>query len=117
MPLAEPVRVDFEVRIVDDENSDEDSASLLTLKRSHFDLSLSANGKAELYFHSYFWTEYLDGVAKASGQDPATTFADVPEIARMRCLSTRPQLVLGKIKSLPFGMEQYRQFVEDFGSR
>jgi len=39
----------------------------------------------------------------------------IPEIVRLRSLSTRPQLVIDKIKSLPFGPAEYKQFVEDFG--
>ena len=40
-----------------------------------------------------------------------------PEIIRMRNLSTRPQLVIDKIRSLPFGSEEYGRFVEAFGGR
>ena len=35
----------------------------------------------------------------------------------MQSLSTRPQLVLDKIRELPFGEEQYRKFVSEFGGR
>jgi len=94
----------------------EDNKSFVVLKKSHFDLSLRARGKAELYFHAYFWTTYLDTVAKACGQD-SSTFESVPRIATLRNLSTRPQVVLEKIKSMPFGQQQYRQFVEDFCGR
>lgn len=86
------------------------------MKSSHFELAMRANGKAEIYFHSYFWTTYIDKLASACGQDDSEQLANSPEIARMRSLSTRPQLVLDKIKSLPFGVEQYKQFVESFGS-
>ena len=41
----------------------------MVFKESHFDLSLRANGKAEIYFHSYFWTSYIDNVALACGQE------------------------------------------------
>ena len=45
-----------------------DEEDLLVLKKSHFNLLFKANGKAELYFHCYFWTTYIDSVAAVSGQ-------------------------------------------------
>ena len=32
------------------------------LKREFIDLSMKAKGKADLYFHAYFWQEYLYGL-------------------------------------------------------
>ena len=86
------------------------------MKASHFDLALRANGKAEIYFHAYFWTTYVDTLAAACGQE-GSDLLNTPEITRMRNLSTRPQLVIDKIQSLPFGLEQYNRFVEAFGKR
>jgi hypothetical protein len=39
-----------------DETSSEDI--VLQLRRDYILLTLSANGKAELYFHAYVWTSY-----------------------------------------------------------
>ena len=86
------------------------------MKASHFDLAMRANGKAEIYFHAYFWTTYVDALAVACSQE-GSDLLSTPEISRMRSLSTRPQLVIDKIQSLPFGPEQYRSFVEAFGGR
>jgi hypothetical protein len=38
--------------------SEEDKSAALCLKRDYIMLTLSANGKAELYFHAYVWTAY-----------------------------------------------------------
>ena len=67
----------------------EDDTFNVCMKKSHFELALRANGKAEIYFHSYFWTTYIDAIAKACGQE-GTEILNSPEITRMRCLSTRP---------------------------
>lgn len=48
---------------------EEESDTYLKFKRSHFDLSLRANGKAELYFHSYFWTTYLTNLLRVCDLD------------------------------------------------
>ena len=34
----------------------------MNLKREFIDLSMRAKGKADLYFHAYFWQEYLLGL-------------------------------------------------------
>jgi len=34
----------------------------MNLKREFIDLSMKAKGKADLYFHAYFWQEYLYGL-------------------------------------------------------
>ena len=76
---AEAIQVDFEVGLVsDDSEQDADAESFVTLKRSHFNLSLRANGKAELYFHCYFWSNYFESVAKKQGVEAEAAFADLP---------------------------------------
>ena len=83
----EAADVDFEVHLIG-EDSKSSNAGFLTLKKSHFDLSIRAKGKAELYFHSYFWTSYIDNLAATCGAEKAST--EIPEITRMRSLATRP---------------------------
>ena len=68
---------DFKINLVGDSEEsqqDESKTSFISLKRSHFELTLRANGKAEIYFHSYFWSSYLDTVASACGQDIESAF-------------------------------------------
>jgi hypothetical protein len=35
---------------------EEDKSALIALNRDYIQLTLAANGKAELYFHAYMWT-------------------------------------------------------------
>lgn len=39
-----------------------DKNVLVTLKPEYLDLTIAANGKAELYFHAYFWTKYFEAL-------------------------------------------------------
>lgn len=55
---AGTVKADFKVSTAEDASSE-----LLTIKRSHLDLAVKANGKAELYWHAYFWVAYVEQVA------------------------------------------------------
>ena len=42
----------------EDEQSEKDANTLLALEKQLLDLTLVANGKADLYFHAYFWTSF-----------------------------------------------------------
>jgi hypothetical protein len=33
--------------------------AIIKINKKHVDMTLQANGKAELYFHAYFWTTYF----------------------------------------------------------
>jgi hypothetical protein len=81
------------------------------------DLTLNANGKAELYFHAYFWITYLDSLCQKSGRDLNDILVEVPELMRLSTLSSRPKMVVEKIKSLPFGEKEYERFINEFGGR
>lgn len=43
---------------------------ILTLERSLIDLTLTANGKADLYFHAYFWYTFSTGLYQQGEQTP-----------------------------------------------
>lgn len=36
-----------------------DKNIVLKINRNFIDLAMQANGKADLYFHAYFWEQYL----------------------------------------------------------
>ena len=40
-------------------NINKDKNIVLKINRSFIDLAMQANGKADLYFHAYFWEQYL----------------------------------------------------------
>ena len=73
--VTESLQVDFHVKLAEEEKDlftaisadPENDSPLLVLKKSHFNLLFRANGKAELYFHCYFWSTYIDSIAVLSG--------------------------------------------------
>lgn len=44
---------------MDELNINKDKNIILKINRSFIDLAMQANGKADLYFHAYFWEQYL----------------------------------------------------------
>ena len=77
------------VDIVEDAKPEEGSNVLLNLKRDFFDLTLKANGKLELYFHAYFWTQYIGDLLKKSGL-PAEGIKDAVQIAQLSNYAAKP---------------------------
>jgi hypothetical protein len=55
-----------------------EKSATLCLKREYIMLTLSANGKAELYFHAYVWTAYAAMLAAEYPELEAS-----PEIKRL----------------------------------
>ena len=84
-------------------SSDEVSGAALNLNKDYIMLTLQAKGKAELYFHAYFWTTYANLVALVDPQE----FANCSELKRMVNLSAKPKLVVDQIKKYPFGEKEY----------
>ena len=35
---------------------------VVKINKSFIELAMKANGKADLYFHAYFWEQYLKGL-------------------------------------------------------
>jgi hypothetical protein len=90
---------------------EEDKSSTLCLKRDYIMLTLSANGKAELYFHAYVWTAYAAMLAADYPDLEAC-----PEIKRLQSLSIKPKQVFEMVKKYPFSEAEYNKFADDFGS-
>lgn len=47
----------------------------MNLRREFIDLSMKAKGKADLYFHAYFWQEYLtclDNIQEKASSDASS---------------------------------------------
>ena len=70
-------------------NEKSKTKNTIYLNRSYIELALNSNGKAELYFHAYMWTAYIEKVAEMCGKQNDAILAD-PEILRMHSLSTKP---------------------------
>ena len=43
--------------------------SLFTVEESYLDLTLNANGKAELYFHAYIWVSVIESLCSRTSKD------------------------------------------------
>jgi hypothetical protein len=97
--------------ITTNEAEDPSKKASLRINDSYIELTLKANGKAELYFHAYFWTTYLEQMGSTPEQ------LAIPEVKRMKNLSTKPKQVLDTIDRFPFGEEEYNHFVGEFGGR
>ena len=104
----------------------EESQVLMTLNKAYIDLSMKANGKADLYFHSYFMEKYLlsltESQQKLEGTDPASGIdilnpAKHQFMKRILGLSQTLSKVIINIKKFPFHEKMYRKYVTEFGMR
>jgi len=89
---------------------------VLELEQAFVDLSLKANGKADLYFHAYFWQQYLTNLNElyASALDtsvPTFTEANYPFMGRLNGLSATLAKVIANIRKFPFSEKMYRKYV------
>jgi hypothetical protein len=89
---------------------------VLELEQAFVDLSLKANGKADLYFHAYFWQQYLTNLNElyASALDtsvPTFTEANYPFMGRLNGLSATLGKVIANIRKFPFSEKMYRKYV------
>jgi len=40
-----------------------EAEAVIKINKKYVDMTLQANGKAELYFHAYFWSTYFNQIA------------------------------------------------------
>lgn len=97
-----------EVTLVDDASEVEG----LTIQREYLELANKANGKADLYFHAYVWTQYLDANKAALEGLNNDLFRK-----RFDGLTKTLSKVIQNVKKFPFTEENYNKYVEAFGSR
>ena len=100
---------------------------VLRINRNFIDLAMQANGKADLYFHAYFWEQYLKGLAvmqaarALQGAGPGQRvdiFSDkFPFMKRLQGLAMTLTKVIVNIKKFPFNEKSYQRFVNEFGKR
>lgn len=67
----------------------DDTNSALILKKEYVELTMLANGKAELYFHAYFWTTYMSNLF-----DVNPDLKNCLEVKRMQTLANKPKQVM-----------------------
>lgn len=52
----------YEQNILEELNITKERNVVVKINKSFIDLAMKANGKADLYFHAYFWEQYLKGL-------------------------------------------------------
>ena len=73
---------------------------------------MKAQGKADLYFHAYFWSTYMKSL---SGKDSLSS--ETPFMKRLNGLSSTLSKVIINIRKFPFNEKMYQKYVSEFGQR
>lgn len=103
----------------------EDEAVIMTINKAYIDLTMRANGKADLYFHSYFIERYLQSLTEAitrigkeasAGSEILNT-AKFPFMKRILGLSQTLSKVIINIRKFPFHEKMYKKYMTEFGMR
>lgn len=71
----------------DAESAENDSKTLFSLRRDFIDLALQANGKAELYFHAYFWMQAITNLSQGTEEALDKLVASHVEVKRLKNLA------------------------------
>ena len=68
------LKPDFYILMTDSQKqeTEQDEDILFTFEKNYLDLTLKANGKANLYFDAYFWIRYLETLVEAAGEEIST---------------------------------------------
>jgi hypothetical protein len=80
---------------------------------------MKANGKADLYFHAYFWEQYLRSLMDL--QTPGDTgrvdifSEEYPFMRKVVGLSATLSKVIVNIKKFPFHEKMYEKYATEFG--
>lgn len=77
---------------------------------------MKANGKADLYFHAYFWEIYLKSLSKLMKKGGDDILAE-PFMKRLIGLSLTLTKVIVNIKKFPFHEKMYLKYCKEFGQR
>ncbi len=86
-------------------------------------MTLKANGKADLYFHAYFWHLYIQNLflkanpSSTEGEFEANVVQKSIEVTRLKGLAESLKKVHANLTKFPFNKEIYERFVNDFGGR
>jgi hypothetical protein len=88
------------------------------LNSAQIDLTLRANGKADLYYHAYFFEQYLEALAQADDVSKDDFSAQkLPFMKRIRGLSETLGKVIVNIRKEPFTKDTYEKYARTFGLR
>ena len=108
-----------------------DDFVILKINRDFFELFIKANGKADLYFHAYFWDNYFKTLQKQIKELDSAYLKDsgveninilknqeaFPFLKRIGGLAKTVEKVLVNIKKFPFTEEHYNKYVKEFAKK
>lgn len=92
----------------------------MEINKAYIELTLRSNGKADLYFHSYFIENYLRSLKAQSDPESTVEIFDInqyPFMSRIVGLSSTLSKVIVNIKKFPFHEKMYLKYVGEFGRR
>lgn len=120
----------YDQKILEELKIQKDKHVVLKINKSFIELAMNANGKADLYFHAYFWEQYLKSLdvmqaaiamIEKEQVDPLTQIdifsSKYPFMKRLNGLSLTLTKVIINIKKFPFTEKMYRKYVNEFGKR
>jgi hypothetical protein len=107
-----------------------DANLLMQLNKAFLHLAMKSNGKADLYFHAYFWDKYLQRLQEVSNNADVknTELGEIdlygegaasrhPFVARLQGLATTLSKVIVNVRKFPFTTASYERYVEEFADR
>lgn len=92
----------------------------LTVNKAYIDLTMKANGKADLYFHAYFVEQYIKSLELQAGSSSESIISELQNhnfMKRIQGLSHILSKVIINIKKFPFHEKMYFKYVNEFGKK
>ena len=77
-----------------------------SIDTEYLNLTIKANGKADLYFHAYVWTQYLNSLTKSG-----ISFDNADYRPRLDGLAKTLGKVIQNVKKFPFTQESYDKYI------
>lgn len=103
-----------------------DDNIMIDINKAYLELTMKANGKADLYFHAYMWDKYLrdlqqkydKATERPEGFENISLFASnqYPFVQRLVGLSSTLAKVNVNVRKYPFNEEAYQKQVKEFAN-
>lgn len=129
-PEHAKLRAKYDEKIVEELGIEREKHIILKINKSFIELAMNANGKADLYFHAYFWEQYLKSLDvmqaalamidkdKVKPGSMIDIFSNkYPFMKRLSGLSLTLTKVIVNIKKFPFTDRMYNKYINEFGKR
>ena len=118
------IRINHDNQDVQDSSkaTQDDKSVLISFSKTFIDLTLNANGKADLYFHAYIWLILIESLYERSNAGSVDGFEEKivnssVEVLRLKGLAESLKKVAANLSKYPFNKEIYERFVNDLGGR